>query len=235
MTALLFPSCFLTTYGVAVYLGHSDLVWPYISDTGEGWAGMGSYGSYSLHMNLKGQILLRVVYLVNFSISELYYYVSFSTRGISRYFSSNNNFYDEIYFSSSWLLSSIKSTQRNKNWKNWTQPQSGLASWELWEWGEIILWRPCWLQIITTFLVLWQTFRRPRWPWFILLELPWLLAWELFICGYRQVLRSPVHVQERGRGRWIKGGRELLIHPEENCFAGLLQFPPGTSVLSSPG
>ena len=35
ITALLFPGTFLTTYGIAVYLGHSDLVWPYISDTGE--------------------------------------------------------------------------------------------------------------------------------------------------------------------------------------------------------
>ena len=35
ITAILFPGTFLTTYGIAVYLGHSDLVWPYISDTGK--------------------------------------------------------------------------------------------------------------------------------------------------------------------------------------------------------
>ena len=33
-TALLFPATFLTTYGIAVSLGHADSVWPYISDTG---------------------------------------------------------------------------------------------------------------------------------------------------------------------------------------------------------
>merc|ERR1711874_540421 len=34
ITALLFPGTFLATYGISAYLGHSDLVWPYISDTG---------------------------------------------------------------------------------------------------------------------------------------------------------------------------------------------------------
>ena len=35
ITVLLFPVTFLTTYGISVYLGHSDPVWPYISDTGK--------------------------------------------------------------------------------------------------------------------------------------------------------------------------------------------------------
>ena len=35
ITALLFPGTFLATYGISAYLGHSDLVWPYISDTGK--------------------------------------------------------------------------------------------------------------------------------------------------------------------------------------------------------
>ena len=33
-TAALFPATFLTTYGIAVSLGHADSLWPYISDTG---------------------------------------------------------------------------------------------------------------------------------------------------------------------------------------------------------
>jgi len=33
-TGLIFPSTFLATYGWAVSLGHTDKIWPYISDTG---------------------------------------------------------------------------------------------------------------------------------------------------------------------------------------------------------
>ena len=35
ITSLLFPITFIITYGIAVSLGHADLLWPYISDTGE--------------------------------------------------------------------------------------------------------------------------------------------------------------------------------------------------------
>ena len=31
---LIFPATFLATYGWAVSLGHTDKIWPYISDTG---------------------------------------------------------------------------------------------------------------------------------------------------------------------------------------------------------
>merc|ERR1712142_354354 len=34
VTAILFPVTFITTYGIAVSLGHADSFWPYISDTG---------------------------------------------------------------------------------------------------------------------------------------------------------------------------------------------------------
>ena len=37
--------------------------------------------------------------------------------------------------------------------------------------------------------VLWETFKRRRWLWFISLELPWLLVWGLSISGCRQLWR----------------------------------------------
>ena len=58
-------------------------------------------------------------------------------------------------------------------------------------------------------LAWWETSRRRRWLWFILLEPPWLLVWGLSISGCRQVELSKITGENHN---WVAG----LLH-SDNC------------------
>ena len=79
-TAALFPATFITTYGIAVSLGHADSLWPYISDTGI------SHAAVSCCHVHHSQALsrLRVAYLDSSWILEPFFLVFYFTSSTNR-------------------------------------------------------------------------------------------------------------------------------------------------------